>query len=189
MKAIITLSESKRFVELEKTIERGKKTFVEVGTALAEIRDGKLFRSDFDSFEEYCKDKWGWNRAYAGKLIESAEVVKSLPEIVSHGIQNERQARELAKVEPEQRAAVITKAQAKADSEQRALTARDISEASEPTTVVVEAVDERFKQKFANILYPIKVFVDEHRGEPGVLNHCAETLEKVAKLVREGAKR
>lgn len=57
-------------------------------------------RADFPTFEDYCREKWGWNRAYSGKLIAAASVMQALPEDVSHGIQNERQARELAKIEP-----------------------------------------------------------------------------------------
>ena len=136
MKSIITLTESKRFVELEKTIERGKKTFVEVGTALAEIRDSKLYRCDFDTFDQYCKDKWGWDRTYSHRLIDAAGVVKMLP--IGNKIQTESQARQLAKVEPERRVEVLEKASAKAESEDRPMTARDILESNEPEPPHIE---------------------------------------------------
>jgi hypothetical protein len=123
----ITLAESKRLIALEKTIERGTQTFVEVGLALAEIRDSKLYRCDYDSFEMYCSEKWGWKRRYAYNLIEAAGVVQSLPENVRHGAQTERQARALAQVEPDQRAEVLEQAQAAAESEGRPLAARDIA--------------------------------------------------------------
>ena len=41
----ISLVESQRLIELEKVIEGGRQTFVEVGTALAEIRDSQIYRS------------------------------------------------------------------------------------------------------------------------------------------------
>jgi len=99
----LTVQEETRKAQLEATIERGMQTFVEVGLALMEIRDDRLYRAEFGSFEEYCRDKWGWGRAHAYRLIDAAQVVEN----VSHGRQNvapatERQARPLAALEPEQ---------------------------------------------------------------------------------------
>lgn len=88
MTSAITIIESKRLIALEKSIAAGQKTFVEVGLALAEIRDSKLYRSDFNSFEEYCREKWGWTKQHAYRLIEAAPVGKSNPRVTS-----ERQAR------------------------------------------------------------------------------------------------
>jgi hypothetical protein len=59
------------------------------------------------TFEDYCRKKWGMTRMRASQLIEAAQVKGSLPESVNHGLQNERQAREVAKVEPAKRAAVV----------------------------------------------------------------------------------
>ena len=52
---------------------------MEVGKALADIRDSRLYRSDYDTFEAYCKEKWGWGKSYSYNLINAAGVVKSLP--------------------------------------------------------------------------------------------------------------
>lgn len=43
--AALTTTETERLTDLETTIERGLKTFVEVGQALMEIRDGRLYRA------------------------------------------------------------------------------------------------------------------------------------------------
>lgn len=108
MTTAITLSQSKELVALEAAIEKGKKTFVEVGLALARIRDGKLFQADYETFEEYCRDRWGWSRPYCVQLIQAAAVAKSLPEGVA--IATESQARELSKAAPEQREEVLEEA-------------------------------------------------------------------------------
>lgn len=129
----ITLTESKRLVTLEKVITAGEKTWLEVGEALTEIRDCKLYRADFKTFDAYLDGKWGWTRMRASQLIGAAEVVKSLPENVNHGLQNERQARELSKVPPDKRPEVLEKAASKAKSEHRPLTARDINSAAPPS--------------------------------------------------------
>lgn len=98
----ITLTESSRFVALEKTIAKGQQTFVEVGIALAEIRDSKLYRADYGTFEEYCKDKWGWSKQHAYNLIQCAPIVESNPQITSLN-----QARAIAKAPAESRAAIL----------------------------------------------------------------------------------
>ena len=93
--------------KLESVIEKGIATFVEVGEALRTIRDSKLYRDDYGTFERYVEDRWQFKKRYAYNLIESAEAVKN----VHHGAQktvpaNERQARELAKAPPEKQAEV-----------------------------------------------------------------------------------
>ena len=84
---------------------------MEVGTALLEISDRRLYRETHSTFEEYCRDKWKVTARRAYQLCEAAEVVKALPENVnncSHSlIQNEGQARELARVPVENRVAVL----------------------------------------------------------------------------------
>ncbi len=99
---VTLIRDDQRLAELEKTIARGKKTFVEVGLALAEIRDLRLYRREYSGFEEYCRKKWGWTKQHAYRLIEAAPVAKSNLQVTSLN-----QARELAKVEPGQRAAVV----------------------------------------------------------------------------------
>jgi hypothetical protein len=72
----VTLDESKRLIELEKVIEAGQQTFIEVGTALAEIRDARLYKADYKTFENYCVSKWGFRRAHAYRIIEAAGIAK-----------------------------------------------------------------------------------------------------------------
>jgi hypothetical protein len=104
---VTSLGEAKRLDELEKTIARGKKTFVEVGLALTEIRDLRLYKREYSGFQEYCQKKWGWEKAYANHVIRAADVVKCLPHETATMVASERAARELGKVEPEQRAGVV----------------------------------------------------------------------------------
>ena len=63
----------------------GKKTFVEVGLALAEIRDLRLYKREYSGFEEYCQKKWGWTKQLRLPADRGgAEVAKALPDKVSH---------------------------------------------------------------------------------------------------------
>ena len=89
--------------EHEATIERGLGTFVEVGEALLAIRDGRLYRESHDTFESYCRERWGFSRQRGNQLIDAAEMTTT---VVTTGLPapaNEAQARELAplKDEPE----------------------------------------------------------------------------------------
>jgi phage N-6-adenine-methyltransferase len=98
----LTRQERSRLDVLEEVIEYGLQTFVDVGNALTEIREGRLYRQDYSTFEDYCRDKWGMERRHAYRLMDAAETVKN----VSHGTQilpaNERQARPLSRLEPPQ---------------------------------------------------------------------------------------
>jgi hypothetical protein len=91
--------------QLEATIEHGHRTFLEVCYALLEIRHRKLYRErQYNTFEEYCRERWGWSADYGYKMICSADVTQQL---VDHDLpppKNERQVRKLARIkDPEQR--------------------------------------------------------------------------------------
>ncbi len=95
MTNVVDRTENARLTTLEGVIERGLATFVEVGQALLEIRETRLYRETHGTFEDYCRERWGWSRDYANKQIRAAEVVGSLDTIVSKP-RSEGVARELA---------------------------------------------------------------------------------------------
>lgn len=74
----LTVIEQNNLVELEKTIQKNLSAFYEVGFALMQIRDNRLYREVYGTFEEYCKEKWGFERNYANKLIRASAVVENL---------------------------------------------------------------------------------------------------------------
>lgn len=82
-------SEQARLGELEQTVRVGLKTFVEVGAALLEIRDQRLYRAGYASFEEYCRQELGFSRQRGHQMIQAAEVSTMVD------VPNEAQAREL----------------------------------------------------------------------------------------------
>lgn len=160
----LSVDDGLRFHTLEKVIDRGKKSFVEVGEALEEIRDKKLYRQNYGTFEEYCLKKWGWSANYGRRVIEAAEVAKSVP---IGTIKNEGAARALAKVPKEQRAQVVEKAQSAGP-----VTAKAIREAARPIPATVELDREGFQipaqamhtwnrkdepQKLLNLLSDVRV--------------------------------
>jgi hypothetical protein len=70
---------------------------MEAGRALQRVRDGKLYRPRYRTFEEYCRRRWDFGDSRARQLIGAAEV----SQIVTSGNGslapgNERVARALA---------------------------------------------------------------------------------------------
>lgn len=80
----------------EQIIERGLKTFIEVGQALLTIRDRRLYRSTHDTFEDYCRERWRLGRSHAHRMIQAAEVASPIGDAGLPLPANEAQARELA---------------------------------------------------------------------------------------------
>src|ERR1051326_3053998 len=101
----LTIDEARRLKQCEKVIERGLDAFYQVGNALAEIRESRLYRISYAGFEDYCRERWKMSRFYAHRLIDAAQVVDNLLPI-GNIPSNEAQARELAPFTPEVQKAV-----------------------------------------------------------------------------------
>lgn len=104
-----------------------------IGQSLVEIRDAKLYKDEYGTFEEFCNAEYGFTPRHAYRLIEFAEIKPELDEIlrpIGHKIANESQARALAAVPEEQRAEVVETAAAGNGK----LTAKTITEAAETVT-------------------------------------------------------
>jgi hypothetical protein len=70
--------------ELERTIARGKQRLVKMGLALGVIRDLRLYRRDYGSFDEYCRAKWGGGRQRVYRLIKAAAAGKGHRPVTSN---------------------------------------------------------------------------------------------------------
>jgi hypothetical protein len=93
----LTKTDAGILAECEATIERGFETFVEVGNALLTIRESKLYRLTHDTFDAYCRERWGWSRVHAHRLIDASCVVNDLLPMGNKPT-SERQARPLAEL-------------------------------------------------------------------------------------------
>lgn len=65
----LTYTEAEERTKLETQIG---KTFYEKGKALEQINDRKLYRDKWKTFEDYCKDRFGFGGNYAYKHIAAA---------------------------------------------------------------------------------------------------------------------
>ncbi|MBC1224988.1 hypothetical protein GNF10_29400 [Nostoc sp. UCD121] len=89
-------------LHLERKVERA---FFEAGKALTELRDRRLYRSTHKTFDEYCLDRFGYNRSRSYQLVDAAVVVDNLqkcPQIVDILPTAEGQVRPMTKLEPQE---------------------------------------------------------------------------------------
>jgi hypothetical protein len=102
------------------------KSFIVVGNALITIRNRKLYREQFQSFNEYCTARWGIGKSYAGYLKSGFTVATNLSVPDDHPggqlcppceIQpvHEKQIRPLSTLEPAQQCEVWEEAVRSAD--------------------------------------------------------------------------
>jgi hypothetical protein len=101
-----------RLQELEVLIHGSR---LRTGEALVEIRDDRLYRDEYSSFDAYCKERWGHNRAWADRLISSVKSIADLEKkadeqsdpIGSTFPLNESQTRALRGLTPDQQIQVM----------------------------------------------------------------------------------
>jgi hypothetical protein len=134
----------------EQVIERGLKTFVEVGQALLAIRDGRLYRAQFTTFDDYVLRRWGIARTRAYQLMDAATVSTTVD------VENEAQARALAplKADPEAIETVWNEAVEKTGGKPTAAALRDaVRRQAAPPMDHAEAVEitEKIRQALASL--------------------------------------
>lgn len=70
----LTPAEVTALANREASIEAGIETFVEVANALIDIRDARLYRETLATFEEYCRQRWGFSDRSGRHLIAAADI-------------------------------------------------------------------------------------------------------------------
>lgn len=94
---ILIGEEQDAFAKCEAAIENLKAAFWAAGKALQIIRDARLYRVDYATFEAYCEERWGIHRRYADRLIQAWPVAEILSPIGLKKL-TEGQVRELVPV-------------------------------------------------------------------------------------------
>lgn len=141
---LLTTSERGLLTSYEEVIRQGLESFVEVGNALSAIRKARLYRGEFATFEEYCKQRWSLSKRHVNRLVSAAEVVGDVCEDgedlgpMGPIPSSERQARPLAEVAKEDRAEVwqeVVDTAPKDDAGEPKITAKHVEQ------VVAKALD------------------------------------------------
>lgn len=129
--ALSRLSEGSDATKLERCetlIRQGIKAFFEMGQALKQIRDEGLYKEHYSTFEEYCQQRWNFERRHAYRLIDSAEVVANVSAATQTLPVSESQARPLTKLEPEQQKKAWQLVVEEASQSGKPITARLVTE-------------------------------------------------------------
>src|SRR4051794_20692787 len=69
----LSAAEAAELERCEAVIETGMVAYHEIGAALAAIREGRLYRDKYGTFEKYCQDRWGFTRRRGDQLVGEAE--------------------------------------------------------------------------------------------------------------------
>ncbi len=98
----MTEDEQRALSEHETIIAEGLQSSHIIGEALQAIRDQRLYRDKYQTFEQYCHERWGMSKTYAKRQIQAAAVVDDLASI---GVipKYEAQVRPLVPLEPADR--------------------------------------------------------------------------------------
>jgi hypothetical protein len=78
----------------ETALDNLRMAFWAAGKALQVIRDGRLYRAEYPTFDAYCEGRWQMHRSYADKLIRAWPLAETLSPIGLKEL-NEGQVREL----------------------------------------------------------------------------------------------
>jgi hypothetical protein len=90
-----------RLKHLETIISNNQYRFYEIGQALKEIRDSRLYKLIlFNTFEAYARDRWDIGRSQAYRLIDAYSVINNLSPMGDRLPGNEAQTRSLVPLSP-----------------------------------------------------------------------------------------
>lgn len=140
MSAVISLNGNERaeLIRHEEIIARARSAFMEAGKALTAIRDSRLYRETHATFEDYCRERWQFEKSQVYRLMDSAAVAANLAVEMSPIGEvlpiNEAQARPLAKLDPEEQREVwaeVVETAPRNDSGEPQITARQVEAAIE----------------------------------------------------------
>jgi len=166
---ILNIDESHELERCEVVIKQGLQTFIEVGQALMTIREKRLYRIGFKTFEDYCVERWSMDKRHANRLIQASETISNLGPMGPVLPQSERQTRPLTSLEPEIQKEVWTEV---------VKTHGDNITAAKVQTVVNDwkPVDFEVKEAKANPMFSpdIEVIIEDKKLKAHVSNNSGE---------------
>lgn len=181
MSAEVAVSVADRLAECEEVVRLWIDRGIDAGLAVRTIRDERLYRESHETFEDYCRDVWGWERAHAYRMISAANTREEVKAVSPMGdiITNERQAREVAAIirtDGPERAAEVLQEVADAGP----VTAKAIRETARPTRTVTVVEEVTVDAETGEIVDP-----DTARGEALVQDFLSTSPDMRAANVRK----
>jgi hypothetical protein len=161
---ILNIEESHELERCEVVIKQGLQTFIEVGEALFIIRDKRLYRREFNTFEDYCQEKWSMPRRHVNRMIAASETIINLGPMGPILPESERQVRPLTSLEPEIQKEVWKEVVKQSEETRQPITAAKV-------------------QMVVNDWKPVNQEIKEVKNEPMFAISTPEELLKKAKEV------
>lgn len=177
--ADLTAEEIARYDVLDATIADGMKTFEDVGSSLCEIRDSRLYRNQFGTFAQYCRERFSRSQDWAYRLIAATKVIEECrPGQQTQPKLTPRAVRPLTsgKLSDDEKSQAMSLAADEAAAESREVTSTDTQRAvkavkklagSEPPPNVVQAIldGEKLAEQRA-IIQKVRATLKELAAEP-----------------------
>jgi len=161
---ILNIDESHELERCEVVIKQCLNTFIEVGEALFIIRDKRLYRKEFKTFEDYCQQKWSMPRRHVNRMIAASETIINLGPMGPILPESERQVRPLTSLEPEIQKEVWNEVVKQSEETRQPITAAKV-------------------QSVVNDWKPVNQEIKEVKNEPMFAISTPEELLKKAKEV------
>lgn len=155
-----------RLIHLETVIERGLQTFINVESALLEIRDNKLYKPNYKTFQLYCRERWTMTVRRSYQLMDAAKVVENVNNCSQTPPTSESQVRPLTGLPQKAQRKVWKKAVQSANG-------------MHPTARQVMAARERAKRNARNSPPPYEPKPDEQKA----LDAIEKRAKQLAKII------
>ena len=135
----LTTTDTTRLRECEDKIDSSLRSFVDIGDALLEIRESRLYRDEHTTFERYCQERWNITKSRANQLISASRLVENLENEDANGVlpSSESVARELQRADADRQHDVWSQAVSSAPrgaNNEAVVTARHVRETIEQLT-------------------------------------------------------
>lgn len=75
-----TITNQPSLQDLEEKIETGLERYRIAGEALRMIKEQRLYKDQYGTYDEYCRKRWNFTPQYANRLIAAASIAKQIVE-------------------------------------------------------------------------------------------------------------
>lgn len=158
---------SVRLTSLENIIASNQYRFVEIGKALKEIRDSRLYKLTFhETFEAYGRARWDMGRSQVYRLINAYDVINNLSPNGDILPANEAQVRPLVQLDPpEQRKIwkdfIATGMEITAPNIKKFISERKASEKNKPVDLT-DLISPEYMRAVEKMLSQIQLAQNDH---------------------------
>ena len=83
METALTKTEKTELAKYEQIIADNLLSFYLIGMALIAIKQKKLYRAEYGTFEAYASERWKLSKSYAYQLVNAAHIYQNLAELES----------------------------------------------------------------------------------------------------------